>query len=85
MNDCASVGFVENAPTIEYTFEGDHASAIDEKLELLAAVLAAAVGMMQQCIGLATPPDRHHQRVESSRTPCGELVVVPAALTHSVP
>jgi hypothetical protein len=30
-------------------------------LELLAGVLAAAIGMMRQCIGLAPSPDRHHQ------------------------
>ena len=34
-----------------------------QPLELLAGVLAAAVGVMQQRIGLAPPPDRHHQSV----------------------
>ena len=32
-------------------------------LELLAGVLAAAIGMMQQRIGLAAAPDRHHQGI----------------------
>ena len=32
-------------------------------LELLAAVLAAAIGVVQQCIGFAPPPDRHHQSI----------------------
>jgi hypothetical protein len=34
-----------------------------QTLELLTAVLAAAVGVMQQSIGLAASPDRHHQSV----------------------
>ena len=34
-----------------------------QPLELLAGVLAAAIGVMQQRIGLAAPPDRHHQGV----------------------
>ena len=33
----------------------------DEALELLAAVLAAAIGVMQQRIGFAPSPDRHHE------------------------
>jgi hypothetical protein len=35
----------------------------DEPLELLAGVLAAAVGVMQERVGFAPAPDRHHQRV----------------------
>jgi hypothetical protein len=34
-----------------------------EPLELLAGVLAAAIGVMQQRIGLAASPDRHHQGI----------------------
>ena len=34
-----------------------------QPLELLAGVLAAAIGVMQQRIGLAAPPDRHHQGI----------------------
>jgi hypothetical protein len=34
-----------------------------QTLELLTAVLAAAIGVMQQGIGLAAPPDRHHQSI----------------------
>jgi hypothetical protein len=34
-----------------------------QPLELFAAVLAAAVGVMQQRVGLPPPPDRHHQCV----------------------
>ena len=34
-----------------------------QSLELLAGVLATAVGVMQQRIGLASPPDRHHQSI----------------------
>lgn len=34
-----------------------------QPLELLAAVLAAAIGVMQQCIGFAPSPDRHRRRV----------------------
>jgi len=34
-----------------------------EPLELLAVVLAATVGMVQQRIRLAPSPDRHHQRI----------------------
>jgi hypothetical protein len=34
-----------------------------QPLELLATVLAAAVGVVHQRIGLAAPPDRHHQRI----------------------
>jgi hypothetical protein len=30
-----------------------------QPLELLAGILAARVGVMQQCIGRAAPPDRH--------------------------
>jgi hypothetical protein len=36
-----------------------------QALELLAQVLAAAIRMMQQRLGLAPPPDRHHQRVSN--------------------
>jgi hypothetical protein len=32
-------------------------------LELFAGVLAAAIRVMQQCIGLASSPDRHHQGI----------------------
>jgi hypothetical protein len=32
-------------------------------LELLAGVLAATVGMMQQRIGFTPSPDRHHQGI----------------------
>ena len=31
-----------------------------EPLEQLAGVLAAPIGMMQDGLGLASPPDRHH-------------------------
>ena len=43
-----------------------------QPLELFAAVLAAAIGVMQQRIGLAASPDRHHQSVgdELCRHPC---------------
>ena len=34
-----------------------------QPLELLAGVLAAAIGVMQKGVGLASPPDRHQQRV----------------------
>jgi hypothetical protein len=34
-----------------------------QALELLAGVLASAIGVMQERIGLASPPDRHHQPV----------------------
>jgi len=34
-----------------------------QPLELLAGVLAAAIGVMQQRIGLASAPDRHDQRI----------------------
>jgi len=34
-----------------------------QPLELLAAVLAAAIGVVQQRIGFAPPPDRHHQSI----------------------
>ena len=34
-----------------------------QPLELFAGVLAATVGMMQQGIGFATPPDRHDQSI----------------------
>ena len=34
-----------------------------QALELLAGVLAAAIGVMQQGVGLAASPDRHHQRI----------------------
>ena len=32
-------------------------------LELLAALLSAAIEVVQQCIGFAPPPDRHHQSI----------------------
>jgi hypothetical protein len=32
-------------------------------LELLTGVLAAAIGVMQQRVGLASSPDCHHQRI----------------------
>ena len=43
-----------------------------QALELLAGVLAAAIGVMQQRIGFAPPPDRHHQGIgdELRRHPC---------------
>jgi len=31
--------------------------------ELLARVLAAAIGVMQQRVGLAASPDRYHERI----------------------
>ena len=34
-----------------------------QALELLAGVLAATIGVMQQRIGLAASPDRHHQGI----------------------
>jgi hypothetical protein len=34
-----------------------------QALELFAGVFAAAIGVMQQRIGLAAPSDRHHQRI----------------------
>jgi hypothetical protein len=34
-----------------------------QSLELFAGVLAAAIRMMQQRVGFAAPPDRHHQSV----------------------
>jgi hypothetical protein len=38
-------------------------------LELLAGVLAAAIRVMQQRIGLASPPDCHHQGPVEPLTP----------------
>ena len=34
-----------------------------QALELLAGILAALVRVMQQGVGLAPTPDRHHQRI----------------------
>jgi hypothetical protein len=42
-------------------------------LELFAGVLAAAIGVTQQCIGLAAAPDRHHQGIGHEL--CGHLSV----------
>ena len=41
----------------------DDAVVGHQPLELFAGVLAAAIGVMQQRIRLAPPPDRHHQSV----------------------
>ena len=45
------------------THRADDAVIGHQLLELLAGVLAAAIRVMQQRIGLASPPDRHHQGV----------------------
>ena len=43
-------------------------------LELLAAVLAAAIGVVQQRIGLASSPDRHHQGIgDELRRRCAKM------------
>src|SRR5450830_1785288 len=42
---------------------GDDAVIGHQPLELLAGVLAATIGVMQQRVGFAPAPDRHHQRV----------------------
>jgi hypothetical protein len=36
----------------------------NQPLELLARILAALIGMMQQTVGLASPPDCHDERVD---------------------
>jgi hypothetical protein len=41
----------------------DDAMIGHQLLELLAGVLAATVGVMQQRVRLASPPDRHHQGI----------------------
>ena len=41
----------------------DDAVVGHQPLELLAGVLAAAIGVMQQRIGFASSPDRHHQSI----------------------
>ena len=38
-----------------------------QPLELIAGVLAASSGVMDERIGLATPPDRHHQASSEDR------------------
>src|SRR4051794_622570 len=44
----------------------DDAAVDHQPLELLAGVLAALIGVMQQLIRLATPPDRHQQGVSDN-------------------
>ena len=34
-----------------------------QSLELLARILRSLVGVVQQAVGLASPPDRHDERV----------------------
>jgi hypothetical protein len=52
-----------NAAAVVEVHRADHAMVRHQPLELLACVLAAAIRMMQQSIGLASPPDRHQQRI----------------------
>ena len=55
----------------------NHAVICHQPLELLAAVLAAAIRMMQQRIRLAAPPYRHHH---PSVTSCA---VIPALIDQA--
>jgi hypothetical protein len=48
-----------------------------QPLELIAVVLAAAIGVMQQRIELAAPPDRHHQGIGASSAVMVALIEQP--------
>lgn len=54
----------------ERAYRTSEALVRDQPLELVAGVLAAASGVMQQRVGFAGPLDRHHLSIGDERHPC---------------